>query len=67
MSKKKNRGIESIRSRYGYTFVGHWILGLVVFFIVPVFSSIAYAFSNISILETGFKLKFVAFANFKEA
>ncbi len=66
MTKKKNRGIESLRSRYGYTFVGHWVLGLIMFFIVPVINSIAYAFSNISITESGFELNWVALDNFKE-
>ncbi len=66
MKHKKNKGIESLRSRYGYSFVAHWMFGLIVFFIVPVLSSIAYAFSDISILESGFQLKWVAFDNFKE-
>lgn len=64
---KRNRGIESIRNRYGYTFVAHWVLGLIMFIIVPAVTSVVYAFGNISILETGFDLKFVGFANFKEA
>lgn len=63
---RKNRGLESQRARYGYLFVSHWMLGLLIFFVIPTVSSIVYAFSNISIVATGFKLKFVALANFKE-
>jgi len=63
---KKSRGIESLRSRYGYTFVAHWVFGLIMFFIVPVITSFIYAFSNISILATGFDPNFVGLANFNE-
>ena len=67
MKSKKKKGLESLRARHGYLFVAHWMLGLLLFFIIPTISSIIYAFSNISIFETGFELKYVAFANFKEA
>lgn len=63
---KKKRGIESLRSRYGYTFVAHWALGLILFFVVPTISSLIYSFSKIFILDTGFKLEFLGLANFKE-
>lgn len=63
---KKKRGIESLRSRYGYTFVAHWALGLILFFVVPTISSLIYSFSKIFILDTGFKLEFIGLANFKE-
>lgn len=63
---KKKRGIESLRSRYGYTFIAHWALGLISFFVVPTISSLIYSFSKIFILDTGFKLEFLGLANFKE-
>lgn len=67
MKRKKNKGLESLRARHGYLFVSHWMLGLLLFFVIPTISSIIYAFSNISIIETGFELKYVGLANFKEA
>ncbi len=63
---KKKRGLESLRSRYGYTFIAHWALGLILFFVVPTISSLIYSFSKIFILDTGFKLEFLGLANFKE-
>lgn len=63
---KKKRGIESLRSRYGYTFIAHWALGLILFFVVPTISSLIYSFSKIFILDTGFELEFLGLANFKE-
>ena len=63
---KKKRGIESLRSRYGYTFIAHWTLGLILFFVVPTISSLVYSFSRIFILDTGFDLEFLGLGNFKE-
>ena len=63
---KKTGGIESLHARYGYTFVAHWALGMLLFFIVPTISSIIYSFSRIFILETGFKLEFIGLKNFNE-
>ena len=63
---KKTHSLESLQSRYGYTFVAHWILGLLVFVIIPIFKSFQYAFSNVSITDDGFKTKFIGLASFKE-
>ena len=62
---KKTRGIEALRRRYGYTFVSHWIIGLVAFFFVPLIYSIIYSFSDVTIEQTGFVLDFVGFENYK--
>lgn len=67
MKKKKIKGVESLRRRYGYAFVLHWVIGLVVFFFVPVIYSICYAFSDISVTPQGFVLKFVGFKNFSDS
>lgn len=63
---KKANGIEAIRRRYAYTFVGHWMLGLVLFLIVPIFSSIIYSFSSVAIKTGGVETKFVGFSNFEK-
>lgn len=62
---KKARGIEALRRRYGYTFVSHWIIGLIAFFFVPLIYSIIYSFSDVTIEQTGFVLDFVGFENYK--
>ena len=67
MKKAKKRGIEALRRRYGYAFVGHWVVGLILFFFVPVFYSIAYAFSDITVAgEGGIQLTFVGLKNFSK-
>ena len=65
--KKKVKGIESLRRRYGYSFVAHWVFGLIMFFFIPLIYSIFYAFSDITITDNGFSLKYVGFENFKVA
>lgn len=61
---KKARGIEALRRRYGYTFVSHWVIGLIAFFFVPLIYSIIYSFSDITITEIGFSLDYVGFKNY---
>ena len=62
---KKTRGIEALRRRYGYTFVFHWVIGLITFFFVPLIYSILYSFSDISVTESGFSLAFAGFKNYE--
>lgn len=48
-NKIRKVSYEAKRARAGYIFVSHWILGLVVFFAYPLFSSIWYAFNNVTV------------------
>ena len=67
MARKKVKGIESLRRRYGYTFVAHWIVGLIVFFAVPLIYSIMYSFGSNEMSDNGFVIKFVGFKNYSDA
>lgn len=58
MKKSSRGGIEKMKERYGYFFVAPWIFGIIVFVINPLFSSIYYAFTDISIVEGGIATKF---------
>lgn len=64
--KKKRGGLEAMQQRYGYIFVTHWIFGLIVFFLVPLISSIIYSFSDMSIGAEGVKTDIIGFANYSE-
>lgn len=64
---KKVKSVEALRRRYGYSFVAHWVIGLIAFFFGPVIYSICYAFSDITVEESGFVLDFVGFKNFSES
>jgi ABC-type sugar transport system permease subunit len=63
---KKNRGIVELKSRYGFFFTLHWIIGIVIFFAVPLVQSIVFAFSDIEIVSGGFDIKLVGLENFKQ-
>lgn len=47
MKKKKLRGIDSLKSRYGLMFVSIWVVGFVLFFLVPLCQSFTYAFCDV--------------------
>lgn len=64
--KKKSAGLDERQSRFGYFFVAHWVFGLLVFFAVPLISSIIYSFSELTLVSGGMKKVFVGFSNFKQ-
>lgn len=47
MKKKKYRGIEQIKSRYGWLFISTWLIGVVLFFAIPAIQSLIYSFSQV--------------------
>lgn len=66
MAKKRVRSLESVRNRAGYTFVAHWAIGLLMFFIVPLISSIWYSVNDVTINVGEVKTDYVGFSYFKE-
>ncbi len=64
--KKKVLGIEAVRRRQGYTFIAHWVFGLIMFTLLPILSSIRYSFSNVSIEASGIEIKFAGLKHFNE-
>ena len=63
---KKPVGLETKRRRYGYIFVTHWALGLILFFAYPLLSSIIYAFNDVTVGSGTLSQKFVGLAFFKK-
>jgi ABC-type sugar transport system permease subunit len=50
----------------GYSFIGIWIIGFVVFMLYPFISSIIYSLSNVRILGSGIDIQFHWFENFRK-
>ena len=51
MKNKKTRkkmSYEKQKSLYGYGFIGLWMIGTLVFFIIPLFESLLYSFQNVN-------------------
>ncbi len=65
-SKKQHRGIESLKSRYGVMFISPWIVGMVLFFLFPIFQSIYFSFAKIGINENGVVTSPVGIKNYYE-
>lgn len=50
---KKSRGIEELKSKYGLMFITPWVIGIVLFFLIPVIQSITYSFSKMTVNSDG--------------
>lgn len=64
MRRRKATGIERLKVRYGRMFVIPWTIGFILFFLVPLVESIAYAFSNVSLVDENM-LTFAGLEHFK--
>lgn len=62
---KKNRGMEALKSRYGMMFTLPWIIGIIIFFIIPLFQSIIYSFSQVTVTSNGMKIIFKGLENYR--
>lgn len=61
--RKMSRGLRE--NLIGYSFIGIWILGFVIFMLYPFISSIIYSLSEVKILGTGIEFQFQWFENFR--
>lgn len=64
--KKKRRtgGIEQIKSRYGWLFISTWLIGVVLFFAIPIIQSIIYSFSQMTLTADGVNTVWLGFKNY---
>ena len=65
--KSKNVGLTKRRALYGYIFILPFILGFIFFMIKPMFESLRMSFCEVVISNSGFKLNWNSFANYKRA
>lgn len=57
------RGIEALKERYGWTCVSIWVVGLVLFFIIPIFQSIFFTFCKVRLIAGDLQTTWVGFEN----
>ena len=62
---RRPAGIEKLRRRYGYLFVTPWIIGLLLFFVTPLFSSIIYSLSDARMGHNGVETTFAGLKHYK--
>ena len=65
-NKKRNRGIVELKSRYGRLFILPWVIGIIIFFIIPFVQSVVFSFSKIEVISGGIERRFIGFDNYKE-
>lgn len=67
LKKQKNmRGIEAVKSRYGYKFISLWLVGQLLFFIVPILNSLQYSFSEVNLTSGKVETIFCGLEHYKE-
>lgn len=63
---KTNRVSRKTRENLiGYSFIGIWIIGLVIFMLYPLITSVYYSLSDVRILGTGIDVQYHGFTNFR--
>ena len=62
--KSKPKSLERLKERYAYMFISPWIIGMIVFFIYPIFHSIYLSFANMAIGTEGVVTRFVGIQNY---
>lgn len=67
MRKKKNRGIESLKSRYGLMFITPWVIGFILFFAIPILQSVWFSLSDVTLNNEGLVTKFVGMKHYRYA
>ena len=65
--KSKNVGLTKRRALYGYIFILPFIRGFIFFMIKPMCESLRMSFCEVVISNSGFKLNWNSFANYKRA
>lgn len=63
---KKNRGIDALKDKYGRMFTTPWLIGLLLFFIIPMIQSIYFSFAEVTVVPGGINSIFVGLKNYKE-
>ena len=64
--KARRSGLEIKRQRPGYWFVLPWVIGMLLFFIIPLFTSIQYSFSDVKIEPGEVIVHSVGFKNYNQ-
>lgn len=62
---KKIRGTEAIKERYGLMFISPWLVGILIFFIYPIFRTIWFSISEVSLSHDGIVSVFAGIVNYK--
>lgn len=65
MKNKRMKGIEQLNRKYGRIFVLPWVIGMLLFYIIPLVQSFLFSVSKVSVYSGGIKLDFIGFSRYK--
>ena len=65
MRNKKRKGVESLKARDGFMFITPWIIGIVLFYVLPLIQSIIYSFSDVVLGADGMKVSLIGINHYK--
>ena len=63
--KKSGLSLKGRNKLWGLFFISPWILGFIVFFLIPLLQSILFSFSKVKITDSGVKTDFTGLTNWK--
>ena len=63
--KKSLKDFSQKKRMYGRMFILPWVIGFIIFFLIPVVQSLIFVFSKVSIGDTNFDTEFVGLANIR--
>lgn len=64
-SRCRKSAYEQQKARAGFFFILPWIVGTIIFFLIPLLQSIQYSFGSIKPTDTGYRVDFVGLSNFR--
>lgn len=65
MKKKALRDFTAKKKIYGRLFILPWVIGFMLFFLVPLAQSLAFVFSKVTLADIGINIKFTGIKNIK--
>ncbi len=61
---KRRSHFERKKARAGYVFVLPWVIGFLLFFLIPIVNSLIYTFNDVKLSANGFTMNWVGFSNY---
>ncbi|WP_409344529.1 carbohydrate ABC transporter permease [Paenibacillus sp. MBLB4367] len=67
MAQKRLLSLERKKSIFGVLFISPWLIGFLLLMVVPLYHSIQFSFSKLTITGAGYDLEYVGWDNFNQA
>ncbi|WP_370621886.1 carbohydrate ABC transporter permease [Bacillus sp. JCM 19034] len=67
MFQKSKMTLEQKKGNWGWLFIAPWLIGFITLFAVPLFQSLRYSLSELSLTPSGISLDFIGVSNYQQA